>query len=111
MRVYVPYGTQWYGYLMRRLAERPANLTFFARALISKSWSEFPGRPTVAILGVGVMGETLLSGLIRGGRPVDELLVGEKRAERAEPAARRSTASGASPTSTPSPRPTPWRWW
>ena len=38
---------------------------------------------TVAILGVGVMGETLLSGLIRGGRPVDELLVGEKRAERA----------------------------
>ncbi len=36
MRVYVPYGTQWYGYLMRRLAERPANLSFFARALISK---------------------------------------------------------------------------
>jgi pyrroline-5-carboxylate reductase len=38
---------------------------------------------TVAILGAGVMGETLLSGLIRGGRPVAELLVGEKRAERA----------------------------
>ena len=38
---------------------------------------------TVAILGVGVMGETLLSGLIRGGRPVEELLVCEKRAERA----------------------------
>jgi proline dehydrogenase len=36
VRVYVPYGTQWYGYLMRRLAERPANLSFFARALISK---------------------------------------------------------------------------
>ena len=36
-----------------------------------------------AILGAGVMGETLLSGLIRGGRPVAELLVGEKRAERA----------------------------
>ncbi|MFI5719928.1 proline dehydrogenase family protein [Nocardia sp. NPDC051750] len=33
VRVYVPYGTQWYGYLMRRLAERPANLTFFLRAL------------------------------------------------------------------------------
>jgi len=33
MRVYVPYGTQWYGYFMRRLAERPANLTFFLRAL------------------------------------------------------------------------------
>ena len=36
VRVYVPYGTQWYGYLMRRLAERPANLTFFARALASR---------------------------------------------------------------------------
>src|SRR4051794_27931958 len=35
------------------------------------------------ILGAGVMGETLLSGLIRGGRPAGELLVGEKRAERA----------------------------
>src|SRR4029079_6668184 len=42
------------------------------------------GPMTVAILGVGVMGETLLSGLIRGGRPVEELLVGEKRAERAD---------------------------
>jgi pyrroline-5-carboxylate reductase len=37
----------------------------------------------VAILGVGVMGETLLSGLIRAGRPVDSLLVGEKRPDRA----------------------------
>ncbi|MFI9509206.1 proline dehydrogenase family protein [Nocardia sp. NPDC052566] len=37
MRVYIPYGTQWYGYLTRRLAERPANLGFFLRALVSKS--------------------------------------------------------------------------
>jgi proline dehydrogenase len=37
VRVYVPYGDQWYGYLMRRLAERPANLTFFARALVTRS--------------------------------------------------------------------------
>jgi proline dehydrogenase len=36
MRVYVPYGNEWYGYLMRRLAERPANLAFFLRALRSK---------------------------------------------------------------------------
>jgi proline dehydrogenase len=36
MRVYVPYGREWYGYLMRRLAERPQNLTFFAKSLISK---------------------------------------------------------------------------
>ncbi|ORV99033.1 proline dehydrogenase family protein [Mycobacterium kyorinense] len=33
LRVYVPFGAQWYGYLMRRLAERPANLAFFLRAL------------------------------------------------------------------------------
>jgi proline dehydrogenase len=37
VRVYLPYGEEWYGYLMRRLAERPSNLTFFARSLISKS--------------------------------------------------------------------------
>ncbi len=36
VRVYVPYGDQWYGYLMRRLAERPANLAFFARSLTSR---------------------------------------------------------------------------
>jgi proline dehydrogenase len=36
VRVYVPYGTQWYGYLMRRLAERPANLAFFVRSMASK---------------------------------------------------------------------------
>lgn len=33
VRVYVPFGAQWYGYFMRRLAERPANLGFFVRAL------------------------------------------------------------------------------
>jgi proline dehydrogenase len=36
VRSYVPYGTQWYGYLMRRLAERPANIGFFLRALKSR---------------------------------------------------------------------------
>jgi len=36
VRVYVPFGTQWYGYFMRRLAERPANLTFFLRALAQR---------------------------------------------------------------------------
>jgi proline dehydrogenase len=35
VRVYVPYGSDWYGYLVRRLAERPANLAFFLRALAS----------------------------------------------------------------------------
>jgi proline dehydrogenase len=36
VRVYVPYGSDWYGYLVRRLAERPANLAFFLRALTSQ---------------------------------------------------------------------------
>jgi len=36
VRVYIPYGQEWYGYLMRRLAERPQNLSFFLRSLISK---------------------------------------------------------------------------
>jgi proline dehydrogenase len=36
VRVYVPFGTQWYGYFTRRLAERPANLTFFLRALAER---------------------------------------------------------------------------
>jgi proline dehydrogenase len=36
VRVYIPYGYEWYGYLMRRLAERPSNLTFFMRSLVSK---------------------------------------------------------------------------
>jgi proline dehydrogenase len=34
MRVYVPYGEAWYPYFVRRLAERPANLWFFIRALV-----------------------------------------------------------------------------
>jgi proline dehydrogenase len=36
VRVYVPFGTQWYGYFLRRLAERPANLAFFLRALAER---------------------------------------------------------------------------
>ena len=36
VRVYIPYGLEWYGYLMRRLAERPSNLTFFLHSLVSK---------------------------------------------------------------------------
>ncbi len=37
VRVYLPYGDHWYGYFMRRLAERPANLAFFLRSLASRS--------------------------------------------------------------------------
>ncbi|GAA1811615.1 proline dehydrogenase family protein [Luedemannella flava] len=37
VRTYVPYGTEWYGYMMRRLAEKPANMALFLRALSSRS--------------------------------------------------------------------------
>jgi proline dehydrogenase len=37
VRVYVPYGTEWYPYLMRRLAERPANLMFVAGNVIREA--------------------------------------------------------------------------
>jgi proline dehydrogenase len=37
VRVYVPYGGDWYPYLVRRLAERPSNLTLFLRSLGSRS--------------------------------------------------------------------------
>ncbi|MGW0706846.1 proline dehydrogenase family protein [Streptomyces sp. NPDC002643] len=36
MRVYTAYGTDWYGYFMRRLAEKPANLRFFARSALTR---------------------------------------------------------------------------
>lgn len=36
VRTYVPYGSAWYSYLMRRIAERPANLRFFLRALVRR---------------------------------------------------------------------------
>jgi pyrroline-5-carboxylate reductase len=74
VRVYVPYGSDWYGYLVRRLAERPANLAFFLRALGSLSM--------IAILGVGKMGEALLSGLVRAGRPPGEVAVVVRRPDR-----------------------------
>ena len=48
VRVYVPFGTQWYGYFVRRLAERPANLAFFSAGA---------GRtPALRVAGVGVEG-------------------------------------------------------
>ena len=45
VRVYVPYGREWYPYLTRRLAERPGNLLFLVRSL----WAEQRGeRPRAA---------------------------------------------------------------
>jgi proline dehydrogenase len=45
MRVYIPFGTQWYPYLMRRLAERPANIAFILGNLVRES---VPGRASLS---------------------------------------------------------------
>lgn len=37
VRVYVPFGDDWYAYFMRRLAEKPANLALLGRALLSRT--------------------------------------------------------------------------
>ncbi len=37
VRTYIPFGDDWYGYFMRRIAERPANLMFFLRSLVSRN--------------------------------------------------------------------------
>ena len=44
LRVLVPYGEDWYGYFMRRLAERPANLGFFLRQLVHRSGRDLTPR-------------------------------------------------------------------
>jgi proline dehydrogenase len=36
VRVYVPYGSEWYPYFMRRLAERPANIAFVLRSVLQE---------------------------------------------------------------------------
>lgn len=42
LRVYIPFGTDWFPYFMRRLAERPANIAFFARSLVPRASSSHP---------------------------------------------------------------------
>ena len=46
VRVYIPFGSHWYPYLMRRLAERPANMLFMAGSVVKESPLGFlwPGR-------------------------------------------------------------------
>jgi proline dehydrogenase len=39
VRIYVPFGTHWYPYLMRRLAERPANIAFMTGSILKEAWS------------------------------------------------------------------------
>ncbi len=60
----------------------------------------------VAIFGAGVMGETLLAGLIRAGRPAGELVVTERRADRAEELRQRHGVDGRLQRRTPPSAPT-----
>jgi len=42
VRIYLPYGKQWYPYLVRRLAERPSNVAFFLRTLLNEALAARP---------------------------------------------------------------------
>jgi proline dehydrogenase len=44
VRIYVPYGREWYPYFMRRLAERPANVGFMLRAILNEERRRIRGR-------------------------------------------------------------------
>jgi proline dehydrogenase len=44
LRVYIPFGTEWYPYFMRRLAERPANVGFMLRAVIKEETRRMRGK-------------------------------------------------------------------
>jgi len=37
VRVYIPYGAEWYGYMVRRMAEKPANMALFIKSMTSTS--------------------------------------------------------------------------
>jgi proline dehydrogenase len=57
VRVYIPFGNSWYPYLMRRLAERPANLMFMAGSIFKESGAGKYVKP--AAIGAGVLAGTL----------------------------------------------------
>lgn len=65
VRVYVPFGSSWYPYLMRRLAERPANVLFMAGSVLKESRGA--GLPRGAAVGVGLVAGAL-AGLALGRR-------------------------------------------
>jgi len=57
VRVYVPFGESWYPYLMRRLAERPANIAFMAGSIAKESGASGLGRPLA--IGGGIVAGAL----------------------------------------------------
>ncbi|HEX7240644.1 MAG TPA: proline dehydrogenase family protein [Longimicrobiaceae bacterium] len=66
VRVYVPFGSSWYPYLMRRLAERPANVLFIAGSIARESPLSRFAKP--AAIGAGVVAGALLGLALRGRR-------------------------------------------
>lgn len=66
VRVYVPFGSSWYPYLMRRLAERPANVVFIAGSIARESPLSRFAKP--AAIGAGVVAGALVGLALRGRR-------------------------------------------
>ncbi|MQA91145.1 MAG: proline dehydrogenase [Gemmatimonas sp.] len=64
VRIYVPYGVSWYPYLMRRMAERPANLLFLATSVAKESPLGRAARPVA--VGLGVVAGALAASAWRG---------------------------------------------
>ncbi|HWK88781.1 MAG TPA: proline dehydrogenase family protein, partial [Longimicrobium sp.] len=58
VRVYVPFGDSWYPYLMRRLAERPANMLFMAGSIMKEARGGGIGKPAAAV-GAGILAGVL----------------------------------------------------
>jgi proline dehydrogenase len=54
VRVYVPFGDSWYPYLMRRLAERPANIVFMAGSIAKEARADGLKKPAM-VVGAGVV--------------------------------------------------------
>jgi proline dehydrogenase len=54
VRVYVPFGDSWYPYLMRRLAERPANVLFMAGSIAREARADGLKKPAM-VVGAGVV--------------------------------------------------------
>jgi len=64
VRVYVPFGDSWYPYLMRRLAERPANVIFMAGSIAREARADGLRKPAVAV-GAGLVAGIIATVLLR----------------------------------------------
>jgi proline dehydrogenase len=102
MRVYVPFGTQWYPYLMRRLAERPANLAFMTGNVVKEIVKGRRPRGGTPAAGTGAVGGGAASGAPAGGRtgaPADPRPAG--RTPQGAPQGGSNGATNGAPAGTP----------